>query len=191
MFEAIWRALVQALTVQGTDALWWQMGLRASVVFVTGIVIVRLSNRRFWGQATVFDMLLAVILGSVLSRAINGEAPLLATVAAALFLVALHWLLGLLAFHWHWLGRLVKGTVHDVVRDGQLQWQAMRRVHVTERDIREALRLRALTDDLDQVAVARVERSGEISIVRKPTQPQVVDVAVAEGVQTVRIELRS
>ncbi len=40
----------------------------------------------------------------------------------------------------------------------------------------------------DHVAEARLERSGEVSVV-KAHRPKVVEVSVAEDVQTVRIEI--
>jgi len=39
------------------------------------------------------------------------------------------------------------------------------------------------------VAEARLERNGDISVVRAERPPRVVEVRVADGVQTVRIEL--
>jgi hypothetical protein len=43
---------------------------------------------------------------------------------------------------------------------------------------------------LDEVVEARLERNGEISIIRARHKPEVLEVTVAEGVQTVRVELR-
>ena len=42
-----------------------QMALRALVIFVVGLVMVRLGDKRFLGRSTAFDALLAIILGSV------------------------------------------------------------------------------------------------------------------------------
>ena len=44
-------------------------------------------------------------------------------------------------------------------------------------------------DNVDQVREAYKERNGEISVIKRDVAPQVIDVAVKEGVQTVRIEL--
>jgi len=42
---------------------------------------------------------------------------------------------------------------------------------------------------IEDVAEARLERNGDISIIKSGREPKVVSVAVADGVQTVRIEL--
>src|SRR5262249_49447883 len=70
-----------------------QIALRAILVFLVWLVVVRLADRRLLGKYSAFDVVLAVMLGSVLSRAINGSAPFWGTLAAAAVLVALHWLL--------------------------------------------------------------------------------------------------
>jgi hypothetical protein len=60
-----------------------QMALRAVVVYVVTVIIVRLGKKRFMGQGTAFDVILGIILGSIVSRAITGNAPFFAALAAA------------------------------------------------------------------------------------------------------------
>ena len=60
---------------------------------------------------------------------------------------------------------------------------------VSEHDLEESLRLNANINSLDEVELAMKERSGEIGIVKRTLAPQVIDVNVADGVQTVRIAL--
>ena len=77
------------------DALTWgQFAARTVVVFALGIFLVRIADRRFLGRNAGFDVLLAIVLGSVLSRAINGQAPFLPTLAASVLLVLLHRVVG-------------------------------------------------------------------------------------------------
>jgi hypothetical protein len=52
----------------------------------------------------------------------------------------------------------------------------------------QACRRRGLTRP-EQVAEARLERNGDISVIRTERPPRVAEVRVADGVQTVRIEL--
>ncbi|MEQ9549584.1 MAG: hypothetical protein RIM23_08200 [Coleofasciculus sp. G3-WIS-01] len=55
----------------------WQMGLRAAVIYGTALIMVRvIGDRRFIGKYAAMDLLLGVVLGSTLSRAINGAAKL-------------------------------------------------------------------------------------------------------------------
>ncbi len=63
-----------------------------------------------------------------------------------------------------------------------------RAAHLTEHDLHEDLRRRGAAR-LGQVAEARLERNGDISVVRAEKPPRVVEVRVVDGAQTVRIEL--
>ena len=165
-----------------------QMAARAVLVFLAALAFVRLGNKRFLGRNTAFDLVLGLMFGSVLSRAITGNAPLVPALAAGATLVAMHWVLGALAFHSHRLGVVFKGNPRELVRDGSIAWREMRRTHVTTHDLEETLRSNGHVPDVAQVGRATLERSGEISVVTG-RGPRVIEVAVAEGVQTVRLDL--
>jgi uncharacterized membrane protein YcaP (DUF421 family) len=166
-----------------------QMTLRAVVVFVFAVAIVRAGHKRFLGRSTAFDLVLGFVLGSVLSRAITGNAPFGPTLVAGAALVGLHWLLAAAAFHSHRVGVLVKGRPREVVRAGELDSAAMRRAHLTRDDLLEALRLEAGLDDPRAVELAMLERNGDVSVLRRHAAPRVVEVDVRDGVQRLRIEL--
>lgn len=165
-----------------------QMALRAAVIYLGGLVIVRIAKKRFMGGHSAFDGVLAIILGSVLSRAINGSAPFFETVAAALTLVLVHRVIGLASYHSHALGDLVKGRESELVRDGKILEAEMRAHHITRHDLEEAMHLHGGFTDIGQLEAAHLERSGDISTIRR-REPRVVEVAVAPGTQTVRIQL--
>ena len=46
-----------------------QMALRTIVIYAFSLVIVRLGSKRFLSQATAFDVIVAIMLGSIMSRA--------------------------------------------------------------------------------------------------------------------------
>lgn len=147
-----------------TDINWWQMLIRAITVFFVALLIVRLGGTRIFGGNTSFDIVLGIILGSVLSRAITGNSPYVPTILAACALVALHWGLAFLAFRNRKLGVLIKGKKSLLIKDGELNWENMKRTQITENDIKEALR-QGGSVDLANVKYAFLERSGDISII--------------------------
>ena len=87
-----------------------QVGLRALIMFIAALIIVRLGSKRFLARKTAFDFILAFMLGSMLSRAINGSAELFPTLVGGVVLVLVHRLFAILAFHSPAFGKLVKGT---------------------------------------------------------------------------------
>lgn len=78
MLETVGESLNQLLGVgvEGGDIGVLHAAVRTVVVYVVSLVLVRLGNKRFMAQASAFDLIVAIMLGSVMSRAINGSAPL-------------------------------------------------------------------------------------------------------------------
>ena len=144
-----------------------QMSLRAILVFLVALVMVRVSSRRSLAEKTAFDAVLLVILASVLSRAINGSAGFSTSIAASFVLVLLHRLFAWIACRSHVFGKLIKGSPAVIIEDGKLDTRAMRRHLVSEHDVEEDLRLDANLEDFSDIQVARIERSGDISFIKK------------------------
>jgi uncharacterized membrane protein YcaP (DUF421 family) len=164
-----------------------QSCLRAAVIYAAGMVILRVGEHRSLRRGGVFDVVLGFVLGSVLSRAINGSATLLPTLGVTVLLVGLHRLLAAAAFHSHRFGSLIKGDADVLVKDGRADGRVMRRYGISRRDLEEGLRLHEVPK-IEAAAEAWIERNGDISAIRRK-EPRVIEVAVEAGVQRVRIEL--
>lgn len=165
-----------------------QVAARAFVVYFAGLVIVRLGKGRMIGRTTSLDIVLVVVLGSLLSRGITGHASLSATGIATAVLVAAHWILASIACHWHGFGNLIKGHCRLLVEDGVMHRRAMLRSEISEHDLLEELRAHGI-EDVAEVKRAYKERSGQISVIKRPRPPDIVDIEVRDGVQIVRIKL--
>jgi uncharacterized membrane protein YcaP (DUF421 family) len=144
-----------------------QISLRGVIVFLATLVMVRLSKKRSLAEKTAFDAVLLVILASVLSRAINGTAAFFASIGGGFALVFLHRFFGWIACYSHGFGKLIKGLPDVIVENGAPILQMMRRNHISEHDLEEDLRLDAQTEDLSKIRIARIERSGDISFIKK------------------------
>ena len=186
---AVQEAVSEILGV-GTDSLaWWQMALRAVIIYVVALALVRLGEKRFLGKSTAFDVIVGFMLGSLMSRAITSTESFLGMVTGGLVLVVLHWLFAVLSFHSGRFGDLVKGEDRLLILDGEIQWDAMRKSHISRNDLVSAMRRNAKLDDPEQVKIACLERNGDISVLPRETGPKVVEVRVEDGVQVVRIEV--
>jgi uncharacterized membrane protein YcaP (DUF421 family) len=148
------------------------MALRTAIVYVVALVLVRLSSRRLLAKASAFDVIVAIMLGSILSSAINGSAPFLHSLVAGAVLLGMQWLFATVAVHTHWLGPLVKGGPVLLIRDGQVQEDGMREVDLTHEDLAEALRLQIHDEDPARVRRAYMERNGKISVIPYPPEPR-------------------
>ena len=167
--NAFWNSFetLLGLGVEPRNLTFVQISLRGIIVFLVTLAAVRFGHKRSLSRKTPFDAVLLVILAAVLSRAINGSAAFFATLGGGVVLVALHRLFAFLTFYSHRFGILVKGRTDVIVLDGQPDLTMMWRNHVSTHDLDEDMRLSVHTDDLSRIRVARVERSGDISFIKK------------------------
>ena len=155
------------LTVEAKELTALQLSARGILVLFSALVLVRIGAKRALARKTPLDMIMIVIVGSLLSRSINGSGPLFGTIAASFVLVALHRGLEFLAYSYHPLGVAMKGEPGLVVEDGRYVEKTLRQNHITTNDVEEDLRLDGKTEDVSKVRIARVERSGDISFFYK------------------------
>jgi uncharacterized membrane protein YcaP (DUF421 family) len=191
MSSGVWQILVDAFGIgkEPLDLSAGQVALRTVAVYSFGLVAVRLADRRVLGKNTAFDVVVGVVLGSVLSRAINGTGAILATMGGVAVLLGMHWLLAFVSSKSKRLSVLLKGKPQPLVRDGEILWDEMRRNHISEGDLEEMIRLHGGLLRPEEVGTACLERNGEISAIPRRREPRILEVSAREGVQTIRIEI--
>ena len=173
--------------LQSDDAL--AVAVRTIAVYAFALAAVRLGSKRFLSKASAFDVVVGIMLGSIMSRAISSPEQFWAMLLSGALLVAAHALLAALAWRLDWLGPLVKGEPTVLVRDGEVDRAALRRTGVSEHDLEQAIRTQARRTDPSEIRRATLERDGTISVIPVESGPKVLDVAVEDGVQTVRLRI--
>lgn len=148
------------------DATAAQLCMRAIILFVVGIAYVRIAGRRTFSQASPLDIVVALVVGSNLSRAMTGKAPFWPALAATLLLVVLHRIFVMLTIRWSWLAKFMKAEPVILVRDGVKDETAMVRHGIGEIDLMEGLRLEQV-DRIEEVKRATLENNGRISVIRR------------------------
>jgi uncharacterized membrane protein YcaP (DUF421 family) len=146
---------------------WWEFVLRAVVVYIVLLAMIRLSGKRSMGQFTPFDVLLIVLLGNAVQNSLLGEDhSLLGGLLLAAILIAMNWLVGFVSSRNLRAERLLEGAPVVLARDGKLFAHVLRRELVSQNDFDEALRQNGeLT--MEDVAMALLETDGRISVVAK------------------------
>ena len=149
-----------------TDNVSWQQEcMRAVLIFVYGLLVVRIAGRRVFGRWSALDIVLSIIVGSNLSRALTGTAPLFGTLAATSLLMLLHWVLAQIAARSATVSRIVEGTPIELGRDGTVARAVLRRQAVSEADLEEALR-RSGVERIEDSRIVTLEPSGKISVIK-------------------------
>ena len=141
----------------------WQECARAALIFGYGLVLLRISGRRTFGKWSALDIVVSIVLGSSLSRALTGSAPLLGTMAASAVLVLLHWLLAQAVARRPLLARWVEGPAISIARDGRLDDQARLRQSLSDADLAETLR-QAGVRDVGETEAMTLEPSGKVTV---------------------------
>lgn len=157
--------MVEAVFGNGPDLDWYQECARAALIFVYGLVLVRIAGRRIFGKWSALDIVVSIIIGSNLSRALTGSAPLWGTLVATTLLVALHWVLARLVVAFPGFSRVVEGRSIELARHGAVKGSAQRRQGISEADLAEALRQSGV-EDIADARVVTLEPSGKITVLK-------------------------
>lgn len=144
-----------------------QMLTRAVLLFFAALLLLRLSGPRTFAGSTAFDLVVKIMLGSVMSRAVAASSPFGGTLLACAAFVLLHRGLAWASYRYSWVDRLVKGQVYLLARQGQADAAQLRRLRLNELDLREGLRESGNLAELNQAEAVYLERDGTISVVKK------------------------
>jgi uncharacterized membrane protein YcaP (DUF421 family) len=156
---------VDAIFGSGSDLAWYQECARAALIFVYGLVLIRIAGRRIFGKWSALDIVVSIIIGSNLSRALTGAAQLWGTLGATTLLVGLHWVLASLVANFRGFSRIIEGGPVELARHGASEAAVRARYAVSEADLHEALR-QAGVDDIAAARIVTLEPSGKITVVK-------------------------
>jgi uncharacterized membrane protein YcaP (DUF421 family) len=142
---------------------------RAVLIFCYGLVMLRLSGRRTFAHWSALDIVMSIIVGSSLSRAMTGSAPLPGTLAAVAVLSLLHLLVAYAVAGSKSLSRLIEGPPVILARDGVLDNKMRLRHAVSQTDISEAMRSEQLKgmEEIGAVREMTLEVNGKLSILKE------------------------
>lgn len=143
-----------------------QLCARAGLIFVYGLVLVRIAGRRMFGRWSALDIIVSIMAGSNLSRALTGNAPLWSTLTATTLLMVLHWLMARAAAWSPRLSRLIEGRSITLVRDGRIDERAMHLHGFTDADLREGLRSAGI-ERAEDARLLALESSGKVSVLKR------------------------
>jgi len=191
MWESLWENFTWAIGGGEIEAgiPLWQLVLRTVLVYAVALFLIRIAKRRFMGGFTTFDILLGFVVGSILSRAITGTIRISEMIVVITVLIVLHWILATLTYHFDRLSRVIKDSERELIKNGEIDENALRRSKIGKHDLLEALRKDGNVEKPEQVKSAYLERDGSITVIPKTCDSHVVEVRVEEGVQKIEIRI--
>lgn len=144
--------------------------LRTIFFYFFLLLMVRLTGKHSVGRLSPFDFVVTIMLAEAATMAIEDQSkPLAAGVIPIATLVGLEIALAYLMLKVPWLRPWVNDRPTVVIRHGHVDEQALRRLRFNMDDLMEELRIKNVSDIRD-VAYALWERSGEFSVVLRPSE---------------------
>lgn len=148
------------------QAPWWEFMVRATVVYLVLLVMVRLTGKRTVGQFTPFDLLVVMLLSEGVSGSLNGQDESLpGGLIVAVTLVLLDVLIATLTSRSRKADAMLEGNPVLIGRDGVIYRDVLKRERVPEADVEKALR--GADCALEDMRMAILESDGNINIMKK------------------------
>ena len=146
--------------------------LRAAIIYIALMIIMRLAGKRSLAQITTFDFVLLLIIGEATQQALLGQDySITNAILVVITLVTLDIGLSWVKRHSRMLDKILDDVPLIIVEDGVALKDRMDKARVDEEDVLSAARHLQGLERLDQIRYAVLERSGGISIVPKRNAP--------------------
>jgi len=146
---------------------WWEMVIRAIIVYAALILLIRLTGKRQIGQLSPFDLILLLILSDAVQNSMNGgDESLIGGLITAITLITLNYLMGLAALKNPRLEHMIEGRPQVLVREGKLFKEVMAEARLSDLELETALRQHECAS-IEEVQWAILENNGTISVLKR------------------------
>jgi len=148
-----------------------EVGIRALLIFMVMLLIIRWLGRRMKGQLSVGELAVILTLGAIIAGPMQiPTVGLLPSVVVLLAVLGVHRISNWLAFKYRPVELLQQGDLTLLVRDGCLELPAMHRHALSQEQLFGQLRNQNVTH-LGELRRVYLEANGRLSFYKLP-QPQ-------------------
>jgi uncharacterized membrane protein YcaP (DUF421 family) len=155
------------VTVFNIAVSWWELVVRAAVVYVFLLVLLRVTGKRQVGQLAPFDLVLLLVLSNAVQNSMNaGDNSLVGGLISAATLVLLNYIVAIATWRNKKLEALIEGQPQILIHNGKLFQEVADKARLTHHEIQSALRRGGCTC-VEEVHAAILENNGAISVVAK------------------------
>ena len=144
---------------------WWELILRAVIVYVFLLLLLRLTGKRQVGQLAPFDLVLLLVISNTVQNAMNaGDNSVTAGVILAITVVVLNMAVARATWRSKRVEALIEGEPQVLVHNGKLNARLMERARLTQHELMVALRQSGVLS-VEDVHAAILENNGTITVV--------------------------
>jgi len=152
--------------------------LRPVVVYLALIVLLRVFGKRELAQLNPFDLVVLLSLSNAVQNAIIGDDnSITGGVIGACSLLAINWVVVQAAFRSRKLDFLLEGKATVLIRNGQVDWKAVRRESLTREELLAVIHRQGF-EGFHHVRKCELEPNGTFYV--EPFEPSIEDKRQAE-----------
>ena len=156
--------------------------IRSLILVSVAVLTFRLMGKRQVGQLQPFELVIAIMIADLAATPMESlDTPLWRGIAPMLSLIVLHQLITMLSLKSQALRAFFSGRPTVVIRNGQIDYQALRKLCFNLNDLLEELRTGGVLTP-SEVGTAILETSGKLSVFQdsshRPVTPE--DLKLAE-----------
>jgi uncharacterized membrane protein YcaP (DUF421 family) len=165
---------------------------RPVIVYLCLIVFLRLFGKRELAQLNPFDLVVLLSLSNTVQNAIIGDDnSITGGVIGAFSLLAINWIVVQLLFKLPKFNQTIEGTATTLVRNGELDVDAMKQETLTEIELLSVIHKQGL-NDFSEVAKCVLEPNGTFYVeATKPTTEGAQIASLRAAVETLTQEIRA
>lgn len=142
--------------------------IRAVILYVMVIFLIRLMGKRQIGELQPSELAVTILVSEIASIPMQDNSiPILNSVIALFVLVAFEIISSALSLKSHKVRSYIQGHPVIVIRNGVIDYKALKKLRMTVNDLVSALRQKDVFD-FSQVSYAIFETNGKISVLLKP-----------------------
>ncbi len=154
------------------DLPFWALVLRATVVFISVLFLLRLSGKRQVGQMGIAQFVALLLISNAVQNSMNGgDNSLTGGIILAAALIMLSYLFEVVTYRSKRLENLIQGRPTLLIHHGKILEDHLRRELLSVRELRALLRHQGI-HDLSEVSEAVLESDGFVSVIHRGDKPE-------------------
>lgn len=147
--------------------------IRTVIIYIFIITAMRIMGKRQLGELQPVELVVTLLISDLAAVPMQESGmPLLNGLVPILILVSLELIFSGLMLKLPWVSRLITGNPVPIIRDGQLDQKALKKLRMTVDDLMETLRAQNVYT-VEDIGYAVAETNGKISVYMKPEKQPV------------------
>lgn len=160
--------------------------IRTLILYGLVVVGMRIMGKRQLGELQPSELVITILISNIATLPIeNTDVPLLSGAVPILTLMCFEVLLSFISMKSLKLRTLISGTPRIVIKEGIINQQELASLRYSVDDLMEQLRVNGIFD-IQQVEMAVVETTGQLSVYEKSNSRQEIPTVVINGGQIVK-----